>query len=99
VVINDLDFPAGATPWLQPACPAAVKVWRAREGALHIEDLVPLLTPKTRLLTVSLVSFFNGYRVDPDEVISAVRRKSPALVAFDVTQALGRIPLKLGEAE
>jgi selenocysteine lyase/cysteine desulfurase len=99
VVINDLDFPAGATPWLQPACPAAVKVWRAREGALRIEDLVPLLTPKTRLLTVSLVSFFNGYRVDPDEVISAVRRKSPALVAFDVTQALGRIPLKLAEAD
>ena len=22
VVVNDLDFPAGATPWLQPSCPA-----------------------------------------------------------------------------
>ncbi|MDP1797566.1 MAG: aminotransferase class V-fold PLP-dependent enzyme, partial [Planctomycetaceae bacterium] len=27
VVINDLDFPAGATPWLQPSCPATVRVW------------------------------------------------------------------------
>jgi selenocysteine lyase/cysteine desulfurase len=99
VVINDLDFPAGATPWLQAACPATVKIWRAREGGLRIKDLIPLLTPRTRLLTVSLVSFFNGYRVDPDEVISAVRQKSPGLVAFDVTQALGRIPLKLGEAD
>jgi selenocysteine lyase/cysteine desulfurase len=99
VVINDLDFPAGATPWLQPTCPATVKVWRARNGALHVEDLTALLTSRTRLLTVSLVSFFNGYRLIPDEVISVVRKHSPALVAFDVTQALGRIPLNLGEAD
>lgn len=26
VVINDLDFPAGATPWLQETSPATVKV-------------------------------------------------------------------------
>ena len=57
VIINDLDFPAGATPWLQPTCPATVKVWRAREGALRTEDLLPLLTARTRLLTGSLVSF------------------------------------------
>src|SRR5262245_20770880 len=30
VVINDLDFPAGATPWLQPGCPATVRIWRGR---------------------------------------------------------------------
>ena len=63
VVINDLDFPAGATPWLQEGCPAAAKVWRNRAGALRTDDLVPLLSPKTRLVTVSLVSFFNGFRL------------------------------------
>src|SRR5262245_33620820 len=26
VVVNDLDFPAGATPWLQPSCPATARV-------------------------------------------------------------------------
>src|SRR5579884_484625 len=30
VVINDLDFPAGATPWLQQGCPATARLWRAR---------------------------------------------------------------------
>ena len=39
VVINDLDFPSGATPWLQEGCPATVKVWRSRQGALRTEDL------------------------------------------------------------
>lgn len=95
VVINDLDFPAGATPWLQESCPATVKVWRARGGGLRTEDLAPLLGPRTRLVTVSLVSFFNGYRIALPEVVAAVRRHSPALLALDVTQALGRIPLEL----
>jgi selenocysteine lyase/cysteine desulfurase len=99
VVVNDLDFPAGATPWLQPSCPASAKVWRNRSGALRIEDLVPLLGKKTRLVTVSLVSFFNGFRIALPEVVAAVRKHSGALLALDVTQALGRIPLDLSGAD
>jgi selenocysteine lyase/cysteine desulfurase len=99
VVVNDLDFPAGATPWLQPACPATAKVWRHRSGGLRTEDLIPLLTPRTRLVTVSLVSFYNGFRVNLEAVAAAVRKYSPALLAVDVTQALGRIPLDLRDAD
>jgi selenocysteine lyase/cysteine desulfurase len=99
VVINDLDFPAGATPWLQPTCPADVKVWQSRGGALRVEDLAPLLGTRTRLVTVSLVSFFNGFTLRLPEVVATVRKHSPALVAVDVTQALGRIPLDLAGAD
>ncbi|MBI1295636.1 aminotransferase class V-fold PLP-dependent enzyme [bacterium] len=95
VVINDLDFPAGITPWLQPTSPAKVKVWRARTGRLHTEDLIPLLSPRTRLVTVSLVSFYNGFKLHLPAVVETIRRHSPALLAADVTQALGRIPLDL----
>lgn len=95
VVISDLDFPAGATPWLQEACAATVRLWRSREGALHVEDLMPLLGPKTRLVTVSLVSFFNGFMLPITDVVETVRRHSDALIAVDVTQAAGRVPLRL----
>ena len=95
VVISDLDFPAGATPWLQEACSATVRLWRSREGALHVEDLMPLLGPKTRLVTVSLVSFFNGFMLPIKDVVETVRRHSEALIAVDVTQAAGRVPLRL----
>ncbi len=95
VIVNDLDFPAGATPWIQPSCPATVKIWRQRDGALRVEDLIPLLGAKTRLVTVSLVSFYNGYKIPLPEVVDAVHAHSPALLALDVTQALGRIPLDL----
>lgn len=99
VVVNDLDFPAGASRWLQEGNPAKAKVWRSRAGALRTEDLVPLLGPKTRLVTVSLVSFFNGFMIGLPEVVEAVRKNSPALLAVDVTQALGRIPLNLAGAD
>ena len=95
VIINDLDFPAGATPWLQPTCPATVRVWKSREGVLHLEDLAQLLSTKTRLVAVSLVSFFNGFRLSIPDVVECVRRGSEALLSVDVTQALGRIPLEL----
>lgn len=99
VVINDLDFPAGATPWLQLNCPATVRLWRHRQGALMVEDLQALLRPTTRLVTVSLVSFYNGFMLDLQEVVTTVRRHSPALLAVDVTQALGRVPLELAGAD
>jgi cysteine desulfurase/selenocysteine lyase len=95
VIINDLDFPAGATPWLQPSNPATTKIWASRNGALHVEDLIPLLSPRTRLITSSLVSFYNGYMIPLPAVVEAVRQHSNALFALDVTQALGRIPLDL----
>lgn len=99
VVINDLDFPSGATAWLQPDCPATTQVWRSRDGALRIEDLVALLTPRTRFVTLSLVSFFNGFMVSLPAVVDAVRRHSDALLAVDVTQALGRVPLDLSDVD
>lgn len=99
VIINDLDFPAGATPWLHPSCPATVKVWRNRDGALRIEDLVSLLSARTRFVTTSLVSFWNGHKVNVPLIAEAVRKNSPALLGVDATQALGRIPLDVQEAD
>lgn len=96
VVINDLDYPAGTTPWLQANCPATVRIWPSRAGELHVADLVPLLGTRTRLVTTSLVSYFNGFKLSLPPVVEAVHARSPALLAVDVTQALGRVPLELG---
>jgi len=94
VVITDLDFPAGATPWLNAATPPKVNLWKATDGALDANDLPALLNDRTRLVQVSLVSFYNGHRLDWAPFIAAVREHAPqARVAVDITQALGRIEL------
>lgn len=99
VVINDLDFPSGTTPWMTESSKAVVKVWRSKNGELDLQDLAKLVTPKTRLVNISLVSFYNGFRLDVDEVSQIVRRNSGAMLAVDVTQALGRIPLDVKKAD
>lgn len=101
VVITDLDFPAGATPWLRARERPRVDLWRAAgSGELDVDDLVPLLGPATRLVQVSLVSFYNGFRLDWPAVRDAVRRVAPdAVLAVDVTQALGRIPTGCADAD
>tara|TARA_A100001037_G_scaffold10022_1_gene9794 strand:- start:2509 stop:3615 length:1107 start_codon:yes stop_codon:yes gene_type:complete len=98
VVITDLDFPAGATPWLNAAEPPQMRLWQARNGTLDANDLPALLNDRTRLVQVSLVSFYNGHRLEWAPFIEAVRAQAPqAIVAVDVTQALGRVELDCGD--
>ncbi len=100
VVVSDLDFPAGATPWLRSAQAPQLRVWRACQGELRTEDLIPLLNPKTRLVQVSLVSFYNGFRVDWPALRDAVRSRAPgAVLAVDITQAFGRVELDCADAD
>ncbi|MCB1227536.1 MAG: aminotransferase class V-fold PLP-dependent enzyme [Verrucomicrobiales bacterium] len=99
VVVTDLDFPAGATPWLRAQPSPLVRLWRSGHGELEPADLAALLTERTRLVQVSLVSFYNGHRLDWDEVVETVRQRAPeAVLAVDVTQALGRVVLQGAEA-
>ena len=94
VVVSDLDFPSGATPWLAAPNQPKVKVWRSRSGGLDTANLLPLLNTKTRLVQVSLISFYNGFRLDWQPFHNAVRHLAPnALISVDVTQALGRVAL------
>lgn len=101
VVVSDLDFPAGATPWLRAPRPPKLRVWSARaDGSLAEEDLEPLLGERTRLVQVSLVSFYNGFRLGWSTLRDAVRRLAPnAVLAVDVTQALGRVELDCADAD
>ncbi|MEO6787184.1 MAG: aminotransferase class V-fold PLP-dependent enzyme [Chthoniobacteraceae bacterium] len=94
VVVSDLDFPAGVTPWLRAAEAPTLRVWKAADGALDATHLAPLLSERTRLVQVSLVSFYNGHRIEWQPFRDTVRRLAPnAIISVDITQALGRVVL------
>lgn len=100
VVVTDLDFPAGTTPWLRAPHPPAVRVWSAQHGALEVSSLEPLLNDRTRLVQVSLVSFYNGHRLAWRSFHDTVRRLAPqAIISVDVTQGLGRVLLDCQDAD
>lgn len=100
IVITNLDFPAGATPWLAMPKQPIIKLWRAREGALDLTELLPLLNEHTRLVQISLVSFYNGHRIAFAPLRDLVRQHAPnALISVDITQALGRVVLDCADAD
>lgn len=101
VIISDLDFPSGATPWLAARIKPVVKIWKSRDGALDLADLVPLLTERTKLVQISLVSFYNGWRLPWAPFVAAVRQSpaAEAIISVDLTQALGRCVLDLEGAD
>ncbi|MFO1485602.1 MAG: aminotransferase class V-fold PLP-dependent enzyme [Verrucomicrobiaceae bacterium] len=102
VIITDLDFPAGATPWLtapEHARPVA-RLWKSLDGALNLVDLASMLNERTALVQVSLVSFYNGHRITFSRLRDMVRLLAPnAVLAVDVTQALGRTVLDCRDAD
>lgn len=102
VVVTDLDFPAGATPWLTApdhARPVS-RLWQNRAGALQLDDLAALLNEHTALVQISLVSFYNGHRIAFAPFRDLVRKLAPrAVIAVDVTQALGRVELDCQDAD
>lgn len=100
VVVTDLDFPAGVTPWLRATDGPSLRLWKSVEGALDAGDLAPLLNERTRLVQVSLVSFYNGHRINWQAFRDTVRRLAPhAVISVDITQALGRVVLDCNGAD
>ncbi len=100
VVLSDIDFPSGSTPWLAAVAKPIVRLWKSRNGALELEDLSTLLSGKTRLVQVSLVSFYNGFRIPWQPFVEQVRHLAPnAVISVDLTQALGRTVLDCSDAD
>jgi cysteine desulfurase family protein (TIGR01976 family) len=75
-VVTDLDHEANIATWLQLEREGARIVWwKMREDYnLHLEDLEPLLTAKTRLVAVTVASHALGSIVD----VAAVARLAHA---------------------
>jgi cysteine desulfurase family protein (TIGR01976 family) len=66
IVVTDMDHDANISTWMALAENGAKIVWwRMRDdGALHVEDLVPLLNSKTRLVACAAAAHSIGTLVD-----------------------------------
>jgi cysteine desulfurase family protein (TIGR01976 family) len=66
IIVTDLDHEANIATWLQLEREGAKIVWwKTREdNGLHLEDLAPLLTAKTRLVACAVASHSLGTIID-----------------------------------
>jgi cysteine desulfurase family protein (TIGR01976 family) len=84
IVVTDLDHEANIATWLQLEREGARIVWwKMREDHnLHVEDLEPLLTAKTRLVACTVASHALGSIVDVAAVVR-LAHSAGAEVALD----------------
>lgn len=66
IIVTDLDHEANVATWLALApLGASFRWWRMRDdGNLYLEDLAPLMSPKTRLLACTVASNALGTIID-----------------------------------
>ena len=92
-ILCDNEFPANAVPWLSLRDRGVnVRVLPTSTERLTPDALRRQITPRTRVVAVSWVSFADGYRHDLAG-LAEVAHLSGALLCVDAIQGLGAFPL------
>lgn len=93
LILPDNEFPANAQPWL-PLRDRGVNIRfvETRKERLTPDVLRRAITPRTKIVTVSWVSFEDGYRHDL-EALAGIAHDNGALLAVDAIQGLGAFPI------
>jgi selenocysteine lyase/cysteine desulfurase len=93
VVLCDNEFPANVIPWLGLRRRGVdVRFISTREERLTPERLRRELSPRTRVVALSWISYADGYRHDLAG-LAAVAHEAGALLCVDAIQGLGVFPL------
>ncbi|MGA8533934.1 MAG: aminotransferase class V-fold PLP-dependent enzyme [Candidatus Tumulicola sp.] len=98
VLLCDNEFPANAIPWLAlRRRGVTVRLLPTQYERLTPDRLRRELTPRTRAVAVSWVSYADGYRHDL-RGLSEVAHAAQALLCVDAIQGLGALRLDVREA-
>src|SRR5262245_27272548 len=91
VVFTSVEFPSNMFPWVDlPEQGVRKRIVAPREGRVWVEDILEQITPRTRLVTISQVSYATGQHLDPRPIWERVK-DSDALLCVDANQADGSV--------
>lgn len=95
VVVPEDEFPSNYLCWLQlERIGVQVRKVPARGGQIEPSDVAPFVDSRTRLVTISHVQFYSGYRIDL-RGISEICRANDCLLVVDGTQSIGALCIDL----
>lgn len=93
VVFTSVEFPSNMFPWvILPERGVKTRVVAPRDGRVWLDDILAQITPRTRLVTVSQVSYATGQHLDPRPIWERVKNTN-TLLCVDATQACARVPV------
>jgi selenocysteine lyase/cysteine desulfurase len=97
VLLCDNEFPANSVPWLALRRRGVeVRMLPTRRERLTPEVLRRELSPRTRLVALSWISYAEGYRHDLTKLAEVAHQRG-VLLCVDAMQGLGAFPLDVRE--
>ena len=98
VITASGEFPLQFATWkpMEEREAIQLRVISSRDKFLTAEDFIAALTPRTRLVSVSLVRFDNGVLLDAAK-LAAVCHAQGALLLLDASQACGAVPIDVNQ--
>lgn len=95
VVVTSRNFPSNLFTWLHlRRLGVRVHVVNPANNPVSVEDVLPVLTPRTRLLALDWVSYRGGERIDLAALGNLVHRHG-GLFVVDGTQGVGALELNI----
>ncbi|GAB4330601.1 MAG: aminotransferase class V-fold PLP-dependent enzyme [Calditrichia bacterium] len=93
ILLNDFEFPSNVIPFLNLERKGVqIDFVHHRNGRLLVEDFEKMLSPRTRLLSISFVEFLNGYRNDL-AALGELCRQNGTIFCVDAIQGLGALKM------
>ena len=97
VVGVDREFPANVYPWMALGRKGVeLRLYRSSDGCIDPAAIVRLCDQRTRVLAVSAVQFWNGFRVDLDSLHESLGNDT--LLVVDAMQAAGAMRIDLSRS-
>jgi cysteine desulfurase/selenocysteine lyase len=92
------EFPLQYTTWkpMEAREGLVMKVVAPRERFLSADDFIAAMTPRTRMVSVSMVRFDNAVLLDAAHLAAACHAQG-ALLLLDVSQCCGAMPLDVAK--
>ena len=98
IILNNLEFPANIYPFMNLEKKGVKTVIvKSHDGIVSAEDIIEKITSKTRLISVSMVQFLSGYRIDLKKLGSECKRLG-VILSVDAIQGLGAFRLDVQES-
>jgi selenocysteine lyase/cysteine desulfurase len=91
VVFTSVEFPSNMFPWVMLSERGVnTRIASPRDGLVRLEDILEQITSRTRLVTLSQVSYATGQHLDPKPIWERIRNTN-TLLCVDATQAAARV--------
>jgi selenocysteine lyase/cysteine desulfurase len=98
VITAKVEFPLEYTAWkpMEQREGIKLKIVAPRDRFLTAEDLIEAITPRTRLISVSMVRYDDGSMLDVKKLAAACHAQG-ALLLLDASQCCGAVPMDVRE--